>query len=393
MNDVLMEQLLHEGESSSLDYKRDQYPFAGVTDPEKSELLKDILAFANGWRHAEAYILTGVEEVAGGRSTVGGVSHHIPENDLQQFVNSKTNRLVTFSYRGYPFEGKQVGVITIPQQDRPIYLSKDYGKLKKHVVYYRQGTTTAIATPDDIARMGTPVELKKLLEGQREEAKKEQVRVTLGLGLGTQEGFYADIYNSGEIPVYIKEVALGRELGPNQTTRTPLLFATPMPVTDGRGTVAHVVLGQKNCDLPARKEVRFVLPHFPSGVIRQMATCPQDDVSLSVSNYGGEIHRVRGEEVQPVLVELLKLWEAMEEAEKPKVLNVVFFTPEDGGMRKEVGTMKAHLVKPGGRGPSQVRLEPISGFSLSREEGERLTQELVNNKASGQVGQYEWRVE
>ncbi len=106
MNDGLMEQLLREGESSSLDYKRDRYPFAGVTDDEKGELLKDILAFANGWRHAEVYILIGVEEVAGGRSTVVGVSHHIPENDLQQFVNSKTNRPVTFSYRSLPIRGQ-----------------------------------------------------------------------------------------------------------------------------------------------------------------------------------------------------------------------------------------------------------------------------------------------
>lgn len=155
MNDGLMEQLLHEGESSSLDYKRDQYPFVGASDDDKSELLKDILAFANAWRHAEAYILIGVEEVAGGRSNVVGVANHIPENDLQQFVNSKTNRLVTFSYRAYPFEGKQIGIITIPQQDRPLYLNKNYGRLQKQVVYYRQGTTTAIATPDDIARMGS----------------------------------------------------------------------------------------------------------------------------------------------------------------------------------------------------------------------------------------------
>jgi hypothetical protein len=204
MNDSLMEQLLHEGESSSLDYKQDQYPFAGATDEDKSELLMDILAFPNGWRHAEAYILIGIKEVAGGRSTVVGVSHHIPENDLQQFVNSQTNRPVTFSYRAYEFEGRQVGVITIPQQDRPIYLTKNYGRLQRHVVYYRQGTTTAIASPDDIARMGTPVEIKKLLEGQREEAKKEQVRVNLGLG--RHEGFYADIYNSGDVPVYIREV-------------------------------------------------------------------------------------------------------------------------------------------------------------------------------------------
>jgi hypothetical protein len=155
MNDGLMEQLLHEGESSSLDYKRDQYPFAGASDEDKGELLKDILAFANGWRHTDGYILIGVDEVAGGRSNVVGVTHHIPENDLQQFVNTKTNRPVAFSYRAYPFEGKQVGVITVPQQDRPIYLMKNFGKLQKQVVYYRQGTTTAIATPDDIARMGS----------------------------------------------------------------------------------------------------------------------------------------------------------------------------------------------------------------------------------------------
>jgi Putative DNA-binding domain len=176
----LMEQLLHEGESSNLDYKRDQYLFGGATDNEKSELLKDILAFANGWRHAEAYILIGVEEVAGGRSTVVGVSYHIPENDLQQFVNSKTNRPVTFSYRSYPFEGKQVGVITIPQQDRPLYLIRNFGRLQRHVVYYRQGTTTAIASPDDIARMGKSAEIEKLLAGQSEDARKFQHALSLG---------------------------------------------------------------------------------------------------------------------------------------------------------------------------------------------------------------------
>jgi hypothetical protein len=126
------------------------------------------------------------------------VSHHIPENDLQQFVNSKTNRPTTFSYRAYAFEGKLIGVITIPQQDRPIYLTKDYGKLKKQVVYYRQGTSTAIATPDDIARMGTPVEIKKLLEGQRDEAKKEdeekeKEKVKATVGFSPADGLFVDI--------------------------------------------------------------------------------------------------------------------------------------------------------------------------------------------------------
>jgi hypothetical protein len=148
MDDDLIERLLKDGESSSLDYKRDQYPFAGATDEQKGELLKDILAFANGERHAEAYILIGVEEVQGGRSAVVGVSHHLEDDKLQQFVNSKTNRPVTFSYRAYPFEGKQLGIIIIPQQDRPTYLNKDFGRLHQYAVYCRQGTSTATVPPD-----------------------------------------------------------------------------------------------------------------------------------------------------------------------------------------------------------------------------------------------------
>src|SRR5947208_12124204 len=113
MSPDLFEELLNEEESSTLDCKRDQYPFQGATDEQKGELLKDILAFANAWRHADAYILIGVDEVKGGRSIVVGVSVHLNDNNLQQFVNSKTQRPLAFSYRAYPFEGRQVGVIHI----------------------------------------------------------------------------------------------------------------------------------------------------------------------------------------------------------------------------------------------------------------------------------------
>ena len=36
--------LLQQSESETLDFKRDQYPFAGETVEAKGELLKDILA-------------------------------------------------------------------------------------------------------------------------------------------------------------------------------------------------------------------------------------------------------------------------------------------------------------------------------------------------------------
>src|SRR6266849_6310051 len=92
----IIEELLHEGESSTLDFKREQYRFIKAADPEKSELLKDILAFANAWRRSDAYILIGVEEVKGGRSRPVGVSKHLEDAHLQQLVNAKNkseNRL------------------------------------------------------------------------------------------------------------------------------------------------------------------------------------------------------------------------------------------------------------------------------------------------------------
>ena len=158
MDAALFERLLNEEEGATLDFKKEQYPFSKATDEEKSELLKDILAFANAWRRADAYILRGVEEVRGGRSNVVGVSEHLDDHSLQQFVSHLTNRPPHFSYEAFTFEGKQVGIIKIDdRQARPFYLKADYGKLKKKVVYVRRGSSTCEADIDEIARMGTPV--------------------------------------------------------------------------------------------------------------------------------------------------------------------------------------------------------------------------------------------
>lgn len=113
----------------------------------------------------------------------------------------------------------------------------------------------------------------------------------------------------------------------------------------------------------------------------------------SVSTYGSEIHRMTGDEVQQVLAAVVKLWKAMDEEAKPRILVVSFCTQEAGGVRKEVGTMRAHLVKPGGRGPVEVRIEPNPDFAILPDEASLLAQELVNKKVVGRLGRYEWRVE
>lgn len=159
----LVERLLFEEEGSALDFKREQYPFAGAGAESKSELLKDILAFANAWRRTDAYILVGVREVKGGRSELVGVASHLDDADLQQFVNGKTQRPVEFSYRALQYDSKSIAVIHIPKQERPTYLKRDFGKLAKEQVYIRRGSSTDIARPDEIARMGQD----QLLEDRR----------------------------------------------------------------------------------------------------------------------------------------------------------------------------------------------------------------------------------
>jgi len=164
MTDDEFERLLYEEESPTLDFKRDQYPFAKASDEEKSELLKDILGMANAWRRSEAFILIGVEDVRGGRSHVAGIAagDHLADHSLQQFVNNLTNRPVRFGYEAIGVEGKQVGIIRVEQQPRPFYVKRDYGKLKKNEVYVRRGSSTdptKPATIDEIAQMGHGAEV------------------------------------------------------------------------------------------------------------------------------------------------------------------------------------------------------------------------------------------
>jgi Putative DNA-binding domain len=162
MDQLLLESLLFQEESETLDFKQQQYAFSKATDALKAELLKDILAFANAWRQSDAHILIGIQEVRGGPSIVLGINpaEHLLDRNLQQFVSSKTNRPVSFSYQPFEFEGVEVGAITIPIQTRPVYLVASYGHLRANVVYIRRGSATSEAAPDEITRMvanpGTP---------------------------------------------------------------------------------------------------------------------------------------------------------------------------------------------------------------------------------------------
>ena len=153
-DDATLEDLLNMEEGPTLDFKKEQYRFNGATDQDKSELLKDILAFTNSQRYRTAYILVGVEEVKGGRSEVVGVHDHLDDARLHQFVTNKTNRPVDFSYFPFRGEGQEIGVLSIPIQRRPVYIPKRFGSVDANTVYTRDGSSTRHASPDEIAAMG-----------------------------------------------------------------------------------------------------------------------------------------------------------------------------------------------------------------------------------------------
>ena len=116
-------------------------------------MLKDIIAFANGWRRSDAFIVVGVKEKKGEKNEVVGIEELLDDADLQQFINKKTQKPIDFIYSNYKLDGKNVGIFKIPLQSRPFYVTKDFGKIKKNVVYIRRGTSTDEATPDEILTM------------------------------------------------------------------------------------------------------------------------------------------------------------------------------------------------------------------------------------------------
>ena len=153
-----IETFLNRPESETLDFKVAQYHIVGATDDEKSKLVKDILAFANAWKSADAHIVIGVQDNQGPAATVVGGVVHIDDATIQQLVNSKTNRAVRFEYIPLEYEGKSIAIIRIEKdQDRPIFLLNRFGKMKANVVYVRRGSSTAEANPDEIAKMGRDV--------------------------------------------------------------------------------------------------------------------------------------------------------------------------------------------------------------------------------------------
>lgn len=153
MDEATLRGLLYRAESVDLDFKREQYRLSG-SDAEKSELVKDVLAMANAWRESTGYILLGVAENKPDLPTVVGITELHDDAHFQQLVNSKVHPKISFAYEVCKLDGLLVGIISVPKQKRPFFLPKRFGNVDADTVYLRRGSSTAVAKPDEIARMG-----------------------------------------------------------------------------------------------------------------------------------------------------------------------------------------------------------------------------------------------
>jgi hypothetical protein len=62
-----------------------------------------------------------------------------------------------FSYEAITIDDSKVALITIPVQPRPFYVKKNYGRVIADKIYLRRGSSTDIASLDEVMEMGKSV--------------------------------------------------------------------------------------------------------------------------------------------------------------------------------------------------------------------------------------------
>ena len=146
MNEYEFRQLIGRAESETLDFKEEVYDFG--KPQSRDSFIKDVLAMANTPREQPAHIVFGVRWTPQSGSTVVGLARQLDDAELQSRIGpSRVQPVPRFTYSPFEFEGKQVGILEIPVgQDGPYTAINDFEKLRAGAVYYRQGSTNALAT-------------------------------------------------------------------------------------------------------------------------------------------------------------------------------------------------------------------------------------------------------
>ena len=158
MDDVqLISNLIGRQESDDLDFKSKPYNLGNTR--QNSKFVKDIIAMANTPRNGPAYILLGVTEHAGKATSVRGIAEHPDEANLLSIVSGRVNPVPKFTYRQVSYEGKELGLIEISNEQPGIIMARDdIGVLRKGAVYVRRNSANIEADSAEIHRIAAITE-------------------------------------------------------------------------------------------------------------------------------------------------------------------------------------------------------------------------------------------
>jgi len=204
MDKDLLRALLARVEGPTLDFKASFYE---NTDAGSAELAKDLMAMANALpigSAERAYLLFGVREASAGAEPVGiQVPSWVSDSNLHQKVSTLLNRCPTFLWQVTQLDDQPIGVIAITAGGRPFFPLRDRGVLRRHVPLVRAGSSTDVASPDQVVAWAREDEggLVRRLELQKLEAELD-VRAALVpdgyiIGGGTDAQFDFNLINEG----------------------------------------------------------------------------------------------------------------------------------------------------------------------------------------------------
>lgn len=147
----LFESLLKTTEVKKIDFKESQYRLDN--DVLKSEFVKDILCMANA-SGDEGYILLGVKSEKGQPREVVSISGHHDSSDLEAIVNGVIDPPIQFEYHPIKYKGKECALFYIPKSKaKPHWPKRDYGILKRRVIYTRRSSGNREASIQEIREM------------------------------------------------------------------------------------------------------------------------------------------------------------------------------------------------------------------------------------------------
>ncbi len=202
LNSITIQEILNQPESSTLDFKRELYDFAGAIDRANASLVKDVCAMVNTVRSQTSYIIFGVDAPAGRPVSVIGINSFIDDGIIQDKVKQKISPRPEFKYYTVQTGMVVLGVMEFPvrRYELPVTPVVNVSNVKMGTTFYRQGSTNTEATGSETIRIYEW--LRSLPPPHTLEGKHEELTNLLQQLQQTQSAFS---------PLLPKMLAIGRK--------------------------------------------------------------------------------------------------------------------------------------------------------------------------------------